>query len=137
MEMLSSPSQHQSHLSRFIIQPANRLSSRACGKHVCSMLRTLVWHYGDSLTLWRELHTALTHQQGNQAENSQVLCNINFFIEISIWLRGRKDFVSFACFLFFFLSISLKKGCVLFSKTTLKIYQLKYFILIFDILITL
>lgn len=59
VEMLGSPSQHQSHPSRFIIQPANRLGRRVCGKRVCSMLRTLVWHYGDSPdTLKRSAHSS-------------------------------------------------------------------------------
>lgn len=51
------------------------------------------------LTLPRELQTVFTNQKGNQAENSQFLHNLNFFIEISIWPRDRKDFVSFT-FLF-------------------------------------
>lgn len=35
------------------------------------------------LTPQRELPDS-PHQQGNQAENSQFLCDLNFFIEISI-----------------------------------------------------
>lgn len=95
-----------------IIQPANRLSSWVCGKCVYFELRTLVWHYRDSSdTSGRTTQTVLTHQQGNRAENSQFLCSLNCFIQISVWQLGRNSFVSFA---FYFQDVR----CSTFQKGT-------------------
>lgn len=79
----------------------------------------------------RELQTVFTHQQGNQAENSRFLCNLNFFIEISIWPTGRKDFLLALHVLFFsFLSVNTTQ------KTQDAVYfKRQCFMLIFEILI--
>lgn len=119
VEMLCSPSQHSESSTLFYNSTCKQIKQLSCGKYVCSTLRTLVWHYGDS----PDTSKGTTDSPYSSAGKPGWEFTISLWPQLlhrNQYLTKRQErlFVSLHVLLLLFsLSISLKSsGCPIFQK---------------------